>query len=254
MAEMPESTFLEAVSAVVSDNLSYLPPYGSGGAMYIRPLLFGSGPRIGLQPADEYTFIALVVPVADYYKGGLKGVHAVVVEGYDRAAPRGVGSAKVAGNYAADLLPNMAAKKAGFPIGLYLDAKTNSFIEEFSTSNFFAIDRKGAYVTPKSEAILGSVTNKSLMAIAADLGLDVQHRPVHIDELVSGEFTEVGACGTAVVVTPVNKVSYKDKVTTIGAGTGEVGPTVKRLYSQVRAIQNGEVEDKFNWMYEVPKL
>ena len=253
MAELPESKFLEAINTVIYDNLAYLPPYGSGGAMYIRPLLFGSGPRIGLQPSDEYTFLALVLPVADYYKGGLTGVHAVVVEDFDRAAPRGVGAAKVAGNYAADLLPNMAAKKAGFPIGLYLDSKTNSFIEEFSTSNFLAIDKKGAYVTPKSDAILASVTNKSLMHLAADVGMDVQHRPIHIEELVSGEFTEVAACGTAVVVTPVNKVSYKDRVTTIGS-SNDVGPVIKSLYNTVRAIQNGEVEDKFGWMWEVQSI
>ena len=253
MAELPESKFLEAINAVVADNLAFLPPYGSNGAMYIRPLLFGSGPRIGLQPSDEYTFIAMVLPVADYYKGGLgKGVHAVVVDDYDRAAPRGVGNVKVAGNYAADLLPNIAAKKAGYPIGLYLDAKTNSFIEEFSTSNFFGINKKGAYVTPKSEAILASVTNKSLMTIAEDLGMDVQKRPVHIDELVNGEFSEVAACGTAVVITPVTKVTYKDKVTTVGGP--EVGPVLRKLYDNVRAIQNGEIDDKFQWMYTVKTI
>lgn len=195
----------------------------------------------------------MVLPVADYYKGGLKGVHAVVVEDFDRAAPRGVGNAKVAGNYAADLLPNMAAKKAGFPIALYLDSKTNSFIEEFSTSNFLAIDKNGAYVTPKSDAILASVTNKSLMKLAEDSSLDVQHRPIHIDEVLSHQFTEVAACGTAVVVTPVNKISYRNSVTSIGS-SNDVGPVINSLYSRVRAIQNGETEDKFGWMWPVTNI
>jgi branched-chain amino acid aminotransferase len=274
MPEFPESKFLEAINAVVADNIAYLPPYGSGmiilylldrfkqffsnkisylgGALYIRPILIGTGPRIGLQPSDEYMFIAMVIPVADYYKGGLKPVQALVIDDYDRAAPRGVGNVKVAGNYAADILPNMAAKKSGYPIGLYLDSKTNSFIEEFSTSNFLAIDKKGAYVTPKSGAILGSVTNKSLMQIAEDIGIDVQQRPVHIEELVSGDLVEVAACGTAVVVTPVNKVTYRDKVTIIGSG--DIGPIIKSLYTHVRATQNGEVEDKFGWLWPLQSI
>jgi branched-chain amino acid aminotransferase len=243
--------FMEACRMAVRDNLGFVPPYGTNGALYIRPVLFGSGPRIGLQPADEYIFIVLVIPVADYYKGGLKPVQAVVIDNYDRAAPRGVGNVKVAGNYASDLLPNVAAKKAGFPIGLYLDAKTNSFVEEFSTSNFLAIDKNGAYVTPKSGAILASVTNKSLMELAADEGMDVQVRPVKIDEIMSGNFREVAACGTAVVVTPINKVLYKDSLVSIGEPSAtSVGPVIKKLYDRVRSIQNGEQAFK-DWMQEV---
>lgn len=181
--------------------------------------------------------------------GGLKPVQAVVIDNYDRAAPRGVGNVKVAGNYASDLLPNMAAKKAGYPIGLYLDAKTNSLIEEFSTSNFLAIDKKGAYVTPKSEAILASVTNKSLMQLAADQGMDVQVRPVKVDEIVNGNFDEIAACGTAVVVTPIDKVLYKDSLVHIGKSQS-VGPRIKTLYDRVRRIQNGEELFK-DWMVEV---
>lgn len=249
MPPLPEDKFIDAVRLAVKQNLAFVPPYGTGGALYIRPLLYGSGPRIGLQPASEYTFIVMVLPVADYYKGGLKPVPAVVVDDFDRAAPRGVGAAKVAGNYAADLLPNMAAKKGGFPIALYLDAKTNTFVEEFSTSNFLAIDKNGAYVTPKSDAILASITNKSLMELAADSGMDVQVRPVPIDEVMGGKFAEIAACGTAVVVTPVDKIVYKDRVATIGTNT--VGPNIKKLYDRVRAIQNGEEDDKMGWMYEV---
>jgi branched-chain amino acid aminotransferase len=192
-----------------------------------------------------------VMPVADYYRGGLKPVSAVVIDGFDRAAPRGVGSAKVAGNYAADLQPNMEAKKAGFPIGLYLDAKTNSMIEEFSTSNFLAIDNDGNYVTPKSDAILASITNKSLMELAVAGGKKVQQRPVPIQELMDGHFTEAAACGTAVVVTPVKEVLYKGSTYSIGKGDDSVGPIIKGLYDRVRAIQVGEIEDSLGWMEEV---
>jgi len=251
MPPVPESKFMEAVNIAVAQNLAYVPPYGSGGALYIRPVLFGTGPRIGLQPADEYTLVVMVLPVADYYKGGLKPVTAVVINDYDRAAPRGVGAAKVAGNYAADLLPNMAAKKAGYPIALYLDAKTNTYVEEFSTSNFLAIDKNGVYVTPKSDAILASITNKSLMELAADAGMKVEMRPIKIDEVMEGNFVEMAACGTAVVVTPVNKVMYRDTVATIGDKSVSVGPTLKKLYNRVRSLQQGEEEDKFGWMTEV---
>ena len=247
MPPLPEQKFLDAIRLVVRQNLAYVPPYGTGGAMYIRPLVYGSGPRIGLQPSSDYTFIAMVLPVADYYKGGLKPVPACVVDDFDRAAPRGVGAAKVAGNYAADLMPNMAAKKNGFPIALYLDAKTNSFVEEFSTSNFLAIDKNGAYITPKSEAILASITNKSLMELAKDSGIDVQVRPVPIEEVMQGKFDEIAACGTAVVVTPVDKIVYKDRVATL---SGNVG-VIKKLYDRVRSIQNGEEDDRFGWMVEV---
>merc|ERR1712071_384550 len=137
MPPLPHDLFLKAVNTVVRDNIAYVPPYGSNGALYLRPLLFGSGPRIGLQPAEEYTFLILVIPVGDYYKGGLAApVNGLIVEDYDRAAPKGVGAAKVAGNYAADLIPNMEAKEKGFPICLYLDAATHTKVEEFSTSNF----------------------------------------------------------------------------------------------------------------------
>lgn len=249
MPQVPKDLFIDAVKTVVRENLPFVPPYGTGGALYIRPVLFGSGPRIGLQPSDQYTLVVMALPVADYYRGGLKPVPAIVIDDYDRAAPRGVGSAKVAGNYAADLLPNMAAKKAGYPIGLYLDAKTNSFVEEFSTSNFLAIDKNGAYVTPRSDAILASVTNKSLMELAADEGMDVQQRQVTIHEVMSGKFDEIAACGTAVVVTPVNKVMYQNRVANIG-NSDTVGPVIKKLYDKVRALQQGDIEDKFGWLLE----
>lgn len=253
MPEVPEQLFVEAVKRAVAENLAFLPPYGTGGALYIRPLLFGTGARIGLQPSDQYTFLVLVLPVADYYKGGWNPVSCVVVEDYDRAAPRGVGNVKVAGNYAADILANMAAKKKGFPIALYLDSKTNQYVEEFSTSNFIAIDTKGAFVTPSSGAILKSITNKSLMELAADEKRDVQIRNIHIDEVEKNKFNEVGACGTAVVLTPVDKVVYKDKLIKLG-GDQPVSPEdsiLRQMYNRIRRVQYGEEEDVFGWLTEL---
>ena len=255
MAELPTEDFLDAINTVVKDNIEYVPPYGSGGALYIRPLLFGSGPRIGLQPAEEYTFLIMVIPVGDYYKGGLSSpVDALIIEDFDRAAPRGVGNVKVAGNYAADLLPNMLSKKKGFPIGLYLDAQTQSTVEEFSTSNFVGIDNdNNKYVTPKSPSVLPSITNKSLMTIAKDEGLTVEQRDIPVEELST--FDEVLAVGTAVVVTPVGSVTRFDdegKETKYEFGeSDELGATTVRLYNKVRAIQNGEEEDKHGWNFKV---
>eukprot|EP00339_Tiarina_fusa_P017790 CAMPEP_0117041400 /NCGR_PEP_ID=MMETSP0472-20121206/28916_1 /TAXON_ID=693140 ORGANISM="Tiarina fusus, Strain LIS" /NCGR_SAMPLE_ID=MMETSP0472 /ASSEMBLY_ACC=CAM_ASM_000603 /LENGTH=399 /DNA_ID=CAMNT_0004752403 /DNA_START=45 /DNA_END=1244 /DNA_ORIENTATION=+ len=254
MAELPTERFLEAIQVVVKDNIEYVPPYGSGGALYIRPLLFGSGPRIGLQPSDEYTFLIMVIPVGDYYKGGLASpVDGLLIEDFDRAAPRGVGAVKVAGNYAADLLPNMLSKKKGYPIGLYLDAATQTCIEEFSTSNFVGIDNsQKKYVTPKTPSVLPSITNKSLMQIAEDEGLTVEQRDIPVEELSS--FDEVLAVGTAVVVTPVGSITRlgeNGEETTYEFGDHELGETTKRLYQKVRAIQNGEEEDKYGWNLKI---
>lgn len=251
MPPLPHDLFLKAVNTVVRDNIAYVPPYGSNGALYIRPLLFGSGPRIGLQPADEYTFLIMVLPVADYYEGGLSSpVDALIIEEFDRAAPRGVGSVKVAGNYAADLLPNMQTKKKGYPIGLYLDAATQATIEEFSTSNFVAISNQDKkYVTPQSPSVLPSITNKSLMTIASELGLEVETRQIDIDELDS--FDEVFACGTAVVLTPVGSVTRENGQAFKYNEDGKIGDTTLELYKRVRAIQNGEVEDKYGWNFKI---
>ena len=254
MPEIPSEVFIKACNDVVKDNIAYVPPYGSNGALYLRPLLFGSGPRIGLQPAEEYTFLILVIPVGDYYKGGLAApVNGLIVDDYDRAAPKGVGAAKVAGNYAADLIPNMEAKTKGFPICLYLDAATHSKIEEFSTSNFIGIDNTNKkYVTPASSSVLPSITNKSLQTIAKDNGMTIEQRAIDIEELDS--FDEVIACGTAVVVTPIGSLTRLDG----GDGsskkykfTEDVGVTTRSLYDGVRNVQNGEVEDIHGWNYKV---
>ena len=244
MAEVPESLFLEAVNRVVQDNIDYVPPFGSGGALYIRPLLFGSGARIGVQPADEYTFIVMVIPVGDYYKGGLSPVDAIVLEGYDRAAPHGVGGVKVAGNYAQDMAPNTLARSKGFPINLYLDAATGTYLEEFGTSNFIGITADGRYVTPDSPSILRSITNKTLMQLARDEGLTVEQRPVKWDEITT--FTEAAACGTAVVITPIRSIVRGEQEVIFGDGE-TCGPTLQKLYNRVRAIQNGETPDPYGW-------
>mmetsp|Transcript_17564 Transcript_17564/g.31915 ORF Transcript_17564/g.31915 Transcript_17564/m.31915 type:complete len:408 (-) Transcript_17564:72-1295(-) len=255
MPEIPVATFIQACNDVVKDNIAYVPPYGSGGALYLRPLLFGSGPRIGLQPSEEYTFIVMVMPVGDYYKGGLaKPVDGLIVEDYDRAAPLGVGAAKVAGNYAADLIPNMEAKKKGFPICLYLDALTHTKVEEFSTSNFIGIDNTNKrYVTPKSPSVLPSITNKSLQTIALDEGMTVEQRDIELVELP--DFDEAIACGTAVVVTPVGSLTRLDadgeEKSKYEFASEDVGETTRRLYDQVRSIQNGEVEDRHSWNFKV---
>lgn len=240
MPRVPESLFLTAVHRAVRENEHFVPPYGTGGSLYIRPLLYGSGARIGLQSADEFTFLVLVVPVGDYYKGGLSPVTAVVMTDFDRAAPRGVGNVKVAGNYAADLLPNSLGKSAGYPINLYLDARNRRSIEEFGTSNFIGLVGN-SYVTPDSESVLPSITNKTLMQLARDRGMTIEQREVGIDEVSS--FDEVAACGTAVVITAVTRMVYGDDVIAIGKNPDAVGPKLKALYDEVRALQLGEIED-----------
>lgn len=255
MPPVPHDVFIQACKDVVKDNIAYVPPYGSGGALYLRPLLFGSGPRIGLQPAGEYTLIVLVIPVGDYYKGGLASpCDALIIEDFDRAAPRGVGSVKVAGNYAADLLPNMLGKKRGYPIGLYLDAQTQTNVEEFSTSNFVGIDNGAKkYVTPKSPSVLPSITNKSLMQIAADEGYEVERRDIPVEEME--RFDEVLAVGTAVVVTPIGSATRLQEdgeaVKVKYQFSEEVGTTTRNFYDMVRGIQSGEKEDKHGWNFKV---
>lgn len=242
--QVPMELFLDAVHKAVRDNVDFVPPYGTGGSLYIRPLLIGTGPKIGLQTSDEFTFIVLVVPVGDYYKGGLAPVTAIVMEDFDRAAPKGVGHVKVAGNYAADLMPNLRGKKAGYPINLYLDAENRRTVEEFGTSNFIGL-RGNKYVTPDSESVLPSITNKTLMQLATDEGMEVERRPIDIDEVP--EFEEVAACGTAVVITAVTRILHGSKLSEIGSQPDVVGPRLMNLYNKVRAIQNGETEDPYGW-------
>ncbi|GAB5357013.1 hypothetical protein AAMO2058_000337200 [Amorphochlora amoebiformis] len=238
MPEIPQDLFTNAVDFCVYTNMGYVPPYGIGGSLYLRPVLFGHGPQLGLGQAPEYLFAVMCAPVGAYYKSGLKAVDSVVIDKYDRAAPMGVGAVKCPGNYAADVKPAKEAADKGYPIALYLDSSERKYIEEFSTSNFVAIDEKGRYVTPKSESILPSTTNKVLMKIASSLGIEVEERPVAFEE-VSG-FKEVAACGTAVVLTPVGSITKGDQVYKFG----ELD-RLKLLYEKVKALQVGEEEDTF---------
>jgi len=245
MDPVPEELFLEACKQVVRLNRDWLPPYGTGASMYLRPILFGTSPRVGIAPSDDYTFLVLGMPVGPYYKEGFFPVKAMVQENYDRAAPKGVGKTKAAGNYAAGLLGDIEAKKAGYSISLYLDSGTHTCIDEFGTSNFIGITRDHVYVTPESDSILCSVTNKSLQQLATDFGLKVERRSIRISELP--DFAEVGACGTAAVITPVHSIRHGDRVYTFGK-EDEAGPVLTRLFKELLAIQNGETPDRHGWM------
>ena len=247
MPEVPEALFLDALSRVIKANEAYVPPYGTGGSLYLRPLLIGTGAQIGVAPGLEYAFIVLVVPVGPYYKGGLQPVRAIIYDEFDRAAPLGVGHVKVGGNYAASLFAHEKAKHEGYPVELYLDAKEHKYIEEFATSNFIGI-KNNSYVTPDSPSILPSVTNKTLKQIATDLGRNVEVRPVPFEEL--GTFSEIGACGTAVVVTPVCEVRRGETVIRVGSETG-CGPVLQKLYEIVQGIQYGERPDTHGWCWEI---
>lgn len=241
MATFPVEKFVEAVKIVLNDNIDYIPPYGTGGSIYIRPVMFGTTPQIGISSSLRYELVIMVVPAGPYYKGGFKPVDAMISD-YDRAAPLGTGTIKCAGNYAASLYPTKIAKNAHCPVALFLDPKTHQYIDEFGTSNFLAITKDGKYVTPESPSILPSITNKSLMTIAEDLGMTVERRPIHVKELA--DFKEVAACGTAVVITPVGRIFYGDKVFEFEK---EIGATLKKLYDTITGIQYGEIEDKHNW-------
>ena len=227
MPQVDEAIFNGAIERVVRENLEFVPPYGSGGALYIRPFMYGCGAQLGLGAAPEYKFTVAVNPVGDYYSGGLAALDGLVMTEYDRAAARGTGAVKAGGNYAADVLPSAEAKEAGYPIALYLDSVEHKYVEEFSTSNFIAISKDGNYVTPASESILQSVTNMSLRQIARDLGMGVEERAVEWAEV--GAFEEVAACGTAVVLTPIKSLTRADEIVEFGGFEQFQG-----LYDRVR--------------------
>ncbi len=245
--EIPEEMFIDAVRRVVAANARFVPPHGTGASLYIRPLVIGMGARVGLGPADEYLFIMFATPVGPYYKGGFKPVRALVVEEFDRAAPHGVGDCKVGGNYAAGLRGSEYGHEKNYPIVLYLDPKEKRYIDEFSTSNFIGI-KGNAYISPDSTSILPSITNKSLGVIAEDLGMKVERRQVDIVEVES--FDEVGAVGTAAVITPVCSITYRKKEFTFGP-PDKAGPVITKLYDRLTKIQTGEFEDRHGWLFEV---
>lgn len=248
MPPVPVDVFVDACKAIVKKNSEFVPPYGTGGSMYLRPLLIGTGPQIGVAPAKEYTFMIMVMPVGAYYKGGIKPVRAVIYDEYDRAAPQGMGDVKVGGNYAASIFAHEKAKHNGWPVELYLDAKTHKFVEEFATSNFAGISKSGAYVTPDSRSVLPSVTNMSLKQCAKDLGIKVECRPVPYSEIK--KFQAVAALGTAVVITPVWEITRNKDVIKISEPE-QVHPTLQALYDRVQGIQYGRIADKHHWCLEV---
>ena len=242
MPPVPNELFTEAIDRVINANADYIPPYRTGGSLYVRPFLFGSGAVMGVNPADEYTFMIYVVPVGPYYKGGIKPVPAIILDNFDRTAPNGAGMYKLAGNYAAGLQSSKIAKEHGIPIVLFLDPKYHKYIDEFTTSNFIAISDEGKYVTPNSKSVLPSITNKSLIQLAGDFGLDVEERPIEFDEIQN--FKEIGACGTAVVITPISKIIRNNITFEFG---DECGPIFMKLYNRLQDIQYGRVPDLHDW-------
>jgi branched-chain amino acid aminotransferase len=245
LAEVPEKLFMNAVENVVLLNKKYVPPYGSGASLYIRPLLIGTGPEVGVRPAKEYTFIVFVMPVGPYFKEGFKPVDVMICRDHDRAAPLGTGHLKVGGNYAASMTSILEAHEKGFATTMYLDAKEKKYIDECGPANFFGI-KDNTYITPQSHSILPSITNRSLQTLAESMGMKVEIRPVPVDELA--EFEETGACGTAAVITPFHKVVDLENDITYTFGNGEnAGPTSTKLYETLTGIQNGDLEDPFDW-------
>ena len=245
MAEVPDDLFFNAVTTAIKKNEKYIPPYGTGAALYIRPLLFGSGPQVGVKPASEYMFLVFVGPVGPYFKEGFKPVKIQLVRDYDRAAPLGTGHIKVGGNYAASMVPAERAHKEGFASVLFLDAKEKKYIDEAGPANFFGIKGK-TYVTPDSHTILPSITNLSLRQIAKDIGLKVELRHVAANEL--GEFDEAGACGTAAIISPIGQIFDRSENKTYEyCKDGQAGPYSKKLYETLIGIQLGEIEDTHGW-------
>jgi branched-chain amino acid aminotransferase len=245
MAPPTEEMFIDAVRRVVDANRRFVPPYGTGASLYIRPLLLGSGAEVGVKPANEYLFLVFVTPVGPYFKTGFKPVHLIVEPEFDRAAPLGVGDVKVGGNYAAGMRASAKAKSKGFTEVLYLDAKEKRYIDESGPANFFAITKDGQYVTPKSGSILPSITNMSLAQLAEDMGLRPERRPIEVDEIF--DFKEAGCCGTAAVITPIGSITHADRKMVYGDGETP-GPICRELYDRLTRIQLGEDPDPYGWM------
>ena len=248
MPEFPQERFVEAIKEVVRANADWIPPYGTGGSLYIRPLMIGVGDTIGVTPAPEYIFTIFVMPVGAYFKGGLTPTSFVVSE-YDRAAPVGTGAAKVGGNYAASLLPGKEAKKRQFSDCIYLDPLTHTKIEEVGAANFFGITKDNQFITPYSPSILPSITKYSLLWLAEHrLGMSVKEADVYVDRL--DEFAEAGACGTAAVISPIAGIQNGDDYHVFYSET-EVGPVTRRLYDELVGIQYGDVESPEGWIQKV---
>ncbi|EZG55135.1 branched-chain amino acid aminotransferase [Gregarina niphandrodes] len=246
MPELSTERFREAVLKAVKLNERFIPPYESGASLYIRPLLVGTGAQVGVHPAREYLFITFVTPVGPYYKGGFSANSYAIIREYDRSAPLGTGVYKVGGNYAASLRASKKAHDLGYASEFYLDAKEKKYIDECGAANFFGI-KDNTYITPLSASILPSITNKSLMQLAQDMGMKVERRPVPKEELQT--FEEAGACGTAAVISPIERIDDLEKGTSyVIAKDGKPGPVCTKLYNMLRAIQYGDEPDKHGWV------
>ena len=243
MPELPTEKFIEMVEKVVRLNQEFIPPYESGATLYVRPLLIGTSAQVGVHPATEYLFIIFVTPVGPYFKGGFSTNPYVIIREHDRSAPLGTGIYKVGGNYAASMQANKKAHDLGYACEFYLDAKEKKYIDECGAANFFGI-KNGTYVTPKSTSILPSITNKSLMQLAEDLGLKVERRQIPEEELAT--FEEAGACGTAAVISPISKIDDLETGKSYVFGD-KPGPWSEKLYNKLRGIQYGTEEDVHGW-------
>ena len=245
----PQERFLDAVDQVVAANAAYVPPYGSGATLYIRPFMFGSSSVIGVKPAEEYQFRMFCTPVGPYFKGGVKPITIRVCD-FDRAAPHGTGHIKAGLNYAMSLYAIVDAHNQGFDENMYLDAATRTKVEETGGANFLFVTKDGTVVTPKSDSILPSITRRSLMIVAEKyLGLKVEHREVMFDEVK--DMAECGLCGTAAVISPVGKIVDHGKEILLPSGMNDMGPVTKKLYDTLTGIQMGRIEAPEGWIREI---
>ena len=249
MPVYPEDKFVEAVAKTVKANDAWVPPFGSGASLYIRPYMFGSNPVIGVKPADEYQFRILVTPVGPYFKGGAKPL-TIKVSDFDRAAPHGTGHIKAGLNYAMSLHAIVTAHEEGYAENMYLDPATRTKVEETGGANFIFVTKDGKVVTPKSDSILPSITRRSLIHVAKEyLGLEVEEREVLFDEVK--DFAECGLCGTAAVISPVGKIVNHSEEICLPSGMEKMGPTIQKLYDTLTGIQMGKIEAPKGWIYTV---
>lgn len=251
MPILPVEQFIDGVKKVVAANADFVPPYGTGATLYLRPFMFGSNPVIGVKPAEEYEFRIFTTPVGPYFKGGAKPIK-IKVSDFDRAAPRGTGSIKAGLNYAMSLHAIVTAHKEGFAENLYLDPATRTYIEETGGANIILIDKEGNLVVPKSDSILPSITRRSLVDVAKYyLGLKVEERKVALSEL--SDFAEMGLCGTAAVISPVGSVNDHGKEILIPSGMEKMGPVLQKLYDTLTGIQMGRIEAPEGWIVKINK-
>ena len=249
MPVFPEDKFVEAIAETVRANEDWVPPYGSGASLYIRPYMFGSNPVIGVKPADEYQFRVFTTPVGPYFKGGAKPL-TIKGSDFDRAAPHGTGHIKAGLNYAMSLHAIVTAHAEGYAENMYLDPATRTKVEETGGANFLFVTKDGKVVTPKSDSILPSITRRSLVHVAKEyLGLEVEEREVLFDEVK--DFAECGLCGTAAVISPVGKIVDHGKEICLPSGMDEMGPVTKKLYETLTGIQMGRIEAPKGWIYTV---